>query len=75
MVAGFEVDLYWPQFRLAVELDTPSFHGTRLAFERDRRRDEALTLAGIRVVRFTGARVDSAPEATVAALRSLMDGR
>ena len=49
----FIVDVLWSHARLVVELDGWQAHGTRDAFERDRRRDRALTLAGYRVLRFT----------------------
>lgn len=52
-VGGFEVDAHWPAARLAVELDSRSFHLTPRAFEADRERDRILTLAGWRVVRVT----------------------
>ena len=47
--AGFELDVYWPEQRFAVELDTYATHGTNAAFERDHVRDEDLTLAGIEI--------------------------
>jgi Transcriptional regulator, AbiEi antitoxin len=37
--AGFELDLYWPEHRFAVELDTYATHGTNAAFERNHLRD------------------------------------
>jgi hypothetical protein len=40
--AGFELDVYWPERRFAVELGTYGTHGTNAAFERDRLRDEDL---------------------------------
>jgi very-short-patch-repair endonuclease len=52
-VGEYEVDACWPQYGLAVELDSRTWHETRAAFERDRRRDRALQLAGLRAVRFT----------------------
>ena len=52
-VAGVRVDAHWPQARLVVELDGREIHGTPQAFERDRRRDRALAVAGQRVVRVT----------------------
>ena len=52
-VAGLEVDAVWLEQRLIVEVDGFAFHGTRAAFERDRRRDARLLLAGFRVIRLT----------------------
>jgi hypothetical protein len=57
-----EVDFYWPSHRLVVETDGWETHGTRSAFEADRRKDAALVAAGERVLRFTWrALVDDAP--------------
>lgn len=75
VVAGYEVDVWWPTARLAVELDTFEFHGTRAAFERDRRRDEDLKLAGIEVLRITGQRIDRDPDLVAGRIRALLDRR
>jgi very-short-patch-repair endonuclease len=56
-VHGYEVDAYWPEHRLVVELDSWTHHGTRAAFERDRKRDADLHAAGITTVRFTHEQV------------------
>jgi predicted transcriptional regulator of viral defense system len=48
-----QVDFLWRAQRLIVETDGRATHATRQAFERDRRRDQQLTLAGYTVVRFT----------------------
>jgi very-short-patch-repair endonuclease len=53
-VAGYEVDLYWPDHRLVVEFGGWSTHSSRSAFEHDRLKDAALMLAGERVIRVTG---------------------
>lgn len=73
--AGFEVDALWPAARLVVELDGFSFHRTRAAFERDRERDAALTLAGFRVLRITFRRLQREPRAVAETLRSLLADR
>lgn len=52
-VEGLEVDFYWPSERLVVEIDGAAYHRSRLAFERDRRRDGTLLAAGLRVYRVT----------------------
>jgi very-short-patch-repair endonuclease len=52
-VAGHEVDALWAAQRLVVEVDGWTYHGTREAFERDRRRDGRLLVAGYRVLRIT----------------------
>jgi very-short-patch-repair endonuclease len=49
--AGYELDFYWADARLAVEVDGGPFHRTRRAFHEDRRRDRRLAAAGIQVAR------------------------
>lgn len=71
-VAGWEVDALWPAHKLIVEVDGFAFHGTRAAFERDRRKDAALTAAGYRVVRITWRQIVDEPHAVVALLARLL---
>jgi len=52
-VAGYEVDVYWPEGRLALEFDGAETHHTRHAFHADRRRDRALATEGIQTLRVT----------------------
>jgi Transcriptional regulator, AbiEi antitoxin len=54
--AGYELDVYWPEYRFGVELDTYATHGTVAAFERDRLRHEDLALAGIEMTMVTDVR-------------------
>jgi very-short-patch-repair endonuclease len=61
VLRGFELDCYWPEFRFAVELDVFETHGSRAAFERDRKRQEDLLLAGIAMTRVTGPRLEGEP--------------
>lgn len=67
---GFEADMYWRDHDLVVEIDDYLTHGDRLAFERDRRKQNAYLLAGIQVLRVTQ---ETLPEA-VGALRALTGG-
>lgn len=48
-----EVDFLWPDQRLVVEADSRDFHGTEVAFERDRWRDRELFRAGYNTLRIT----------------------
>jgi very-short-patch-repair endonuclease len=48
-----EVDFLWPDHRFVVEADSRDFHGTDLAFERDRWRDRELLRAGYGTLRVT----------------------
>jgi very-short-patch-repair endonuclease len=52
-VLGREVDFVWADQGLLVETDGWEDHGTRVAFQSDRTRDRALTIAGFSVLRFT----------------------
>jgi very-short-patch-repair endonuclease len=71
-VAGYEVDAFWPAERLIVEVDGYRYHRTRQAFERDRRKDAALTAAGNRVVRITWRRLTNEPISLIAQLGALL---
>lgn len=50
---SFVPDFLWWEQRVIVELDGFDTHGTRRAFERDRRRDRRLQVAGWRTIRVT----------------------
>lgn len=65
-VAGHEVDLYWPGHDLVVEFDGWGTHSSRSAFERDRRKDLDLQLAGQRVFRITDRHLTKEPVALIA---------
>lgn len=67
-VGRHEVDLYWRDEHLALEVDGYAFHSSRTAFERDRLRDAELQAAGLRVMRVTWRQIVDAPEAVVARL-------
>jgi hypothetical protein len=54
----WEIDCYWPQFRLAVELDSRPYHITVGDIERDRLKDTWLQRREIRAVRITGWRFE-----------------
>jgi predicted transcriptional regulator of viral defense system len=73
--AGFELDVYWPEHRFAVELDTYATHGTNAAFERDRLRQEDLMLAGIELIRVTDVRFNREPEAVLNRVSALLARR
>jgi very-short-patch-repair endonuclease len=71
-VAGHEVDMLWPRRRLVVELDGYEYHRTRAAFERDRRRDEDLKVAGYEVTRLTARRLAEEPAIAVGRVGTLL---
>ena len=72
---GFELDCYWPEHRFAVELDVFETHGTRAAFERDRKRQEDLLLAEIVITRVTGPRLEQEPAEVVRRVARLLEQR
>lgn len=72
---GFELDCYWPEHRFVVELDVFETHGTRAAFERDRKRQEDLLLVGIEMIRVTGPRLQREPEEVVRRVARLLSER
>lgn len=74
-VAGYELDLYWPDLRFAVEIDVYATHGGHESFEEDRRRDEDLKLAGVELTRVTGRRLEREPQQVVDRIRRLLDQR
>ncbi len=55
----FKIDLAYPRYKLAIELDGWEFHGTRSAFDADRARANALVLDGWMVLRFTSKSTDA----------------
>ena len=73
--AGFELDVYWPEQRFAVELDSYATHGTNRAFERDRLRQEDLMLVGIGMTRVTDVRFAREPDAVLARVIQLLEQR
>jgi REase_MTES_1575 len=69
---GILVDFFWPTKRLMVEADSYTYHSMPSAFERDRERDQHLTLAGYTVVRFTYTQVTRQPALVRRRLRRLL---
>jgi very-short-patch-repair endonuclease len=67
-IEGYEVDLFWRDRNLIVEIDSWAFHSMRRSFEQDRRRDQRLTTAGWRVIRITDRQLTTEPERVVAIL-------
>ncbi len=70
-VNGFEVDFFWPDLGLVVETDGARYHRTPDRQTRDRRRDQAHTVAGLTQLRFTGAQIDLEAPYVVDTLRGV----
>lgn len=71
-VAGYEVDLYWPDRGLVVEVDGYAFHHRRAEFERDRLREQVLLGAGLRVSRVTWPQIVDHPDEVAARLAAAL---
>jgi very-short-patch-repair endonuclease len=69
--AGYELDFYWPDARLAIEVDGRAFHSTRRAFQQDRERDRRLAALGIQVARVTWRDLTSAARPLAAELQAI----
>ena len=69
----FEVDLLWEKERLIIETDGEETHGTRIAFQRDRWRDQVLMAAGYRTARVTWIQMEDEPAAIVARIKRMLD--
>jgi hypothetical protein len=71
-VAGVIVDFHWLGTKVVVETDGYAYHSSPTAFERDRERDQQLTLAGYTVLRFTYKQVTETPEAVINRVRRVL---
>jgi very-short-patch-repair endonuclease len=59
---GYRLDLFWPELKLAVEVDAYGTHGSPARFEADRRRDaRLLTEKAIAVLRLTRSTIEQRP--------------
>jgi len=74
-VAGYELDVYWPELRFAVELDVYATHGGHEPFEADRVRDQELKLAGVELTRVTGRRFEREPRRVMERVAKLLEQR
>ncbi len=70
----FRLDFAYVAQKIAVECDGFATHGTRLAFEDDRRRQNLLVLDGWRVLRFTWRQVTGSPDWVAAQVRRALQG-
>jgi very-short-patch-repair endonuclease len=72
IIEGMEVDAAWREHHLIVELDGYAHHGTRAAFEADRRRDRKLIAAGWTVLRVTWRDLTELRHELAAQIRALL---
>jgi predicted transcriptional regulator of viral defense system len=75
VLAGYELDAYWPDERFAVELEVYETHGDRASFEADPVRHEELLLIGVEMIRVTGPRLKREPDTVTRRVRTLLEQR
>jgi hypothetical protein len=75
VVAGYEVDAYFPAERLIVELDSWGFHSDHDSFKSDRERDATTLALGIATIRITSERLDDEPGREAARLDAILRAR
>lgn len=63
---GYELDCFWPDAGLAVELDGKAYHRSWQSRQNDRRRDRELAARGIQVIRITWDELVHETEPTMA---------
>ncbi len=74
-VAGYRVDVGFPDLKLAVETDGYAFHSAHRDFRGDRKRQNAIILAGWLVLRFTWFDLVEQPERVIAEVRRAISAR
>lgn len=67
-----EIDFAHVGLRIAIEVDGRAFHSDRTSFERDRWRQNALTVGGWLVLRFTWEQITQRPDQVIAIIRAAM---
>jgi very-short-patch-repair endonuclease len=72
---GYVVDVAFPRCKVAIEVDGLAFHSDADAFQKDRTRQNAITLAGWHVLRFTWLDIVEYPERVVAEIRRAIGER
>ncbi|MDQ2622058.1 MAG: endonuclease domain-containing protein, partial [Actinomycetota bacterium] len=73
IVCGIEVDCYWPEHKLIIEVDGRSFHQASRNFEEDRERDAYLGRHGFRVLRLTWKMIVRKPDETARKIRAYLE--
>jgi very-short-patch-repair endonuclease len=72
---GYEIDFLWPRHRIAVEVDSRTYHSGRVSFEKDRRRDQRLAAAGYLPMRVSWDHMRDEPLAVVARVAQVLAQR
>jgi very-short-patch-repair endonuclease len=74
-VAGYKVDVGFPAAKIAIEVDGWAFHSDPQAFQIDRKRQNAISLAGWQVLRFTWLDLTEHPQRVIATIRHVISVR
>jgi very-short-patch-repair endonuclease len=74
-VTGYRLDSFWPDARLAVEVDGYRVHSLRSRFEGDRTRDARLDTAGVKVLHVTWRQMEREPLAVIARIAAALARR
>jgi hypothetical protein len=74
-VHGYEVDFYWPEATLVVELDSGRFHGTPAAVDRDRRKEAYLRKHRLEVLRYSYWQIEDHSHFVVAEVAATVERR
>ena len=74
-IAGYEVDFVFGTARVAIEIDGLAFHSDSDDFQRDRKKQNAIALAGYQVLRFTWLDLTEYPERVIAEVKRATSAR
>ena len=69
---GYNLDFYWPELGVVVEVQGYKFHSGRAAFERDTRKGAKLAAAGLTVCYVTWRQMKEEPYAVVARIAQVL---
>jgi very-short-patch-repair endonuclease len=75
MLGGYELDIAFPEQRVAIEVDGWAWHHDVARFRRDRQRQNALVLAGWTILRFTWHDLTERPTEVISETRAALHDR
>jgi len=71
-VAGYKVDVVFPAAKLAIEVDGWAYHSSADDFENDRKRQNAISLLGYQILRFTWLDLTEYPDRVLAEIQNAL---
>lgn len=74
-IAGYEVDVVFREAKVAIEVDGLAFHTDADVFHRDRVKQNAISLAGYQVLRFTWLDLVEHPDRVIATIKRAIRAR